>query len=296
MSAACRPDHLEVVEDYFAAQHQDDPRPLEESCYPSFAHLIRDCQTYASLSGCRFSIAAFDGIDCDKNRVPVVSDKRSQDAGPLLSAKLRAAPTVREFKKRLRKGDERLATDLTRAFHSVMKETARNSMIAHCKAEDFFPPLPAPRGVDDEDCNWDEVGLASAPVIAQRLYNDEARRLLEPQALVYAKTSSFIVEFADEIGVALPKLPAERTNMLQQFQKDLASWTSSSSEAVSGEDSPTCQSRSSFDARDTLLMGTTAVAVVGLLGGLAASRVVQSSTRLTPTRGILAKFGHRMQV
>jgi len=282
---------VQVCEEYFNVK--EELRPLDETLFPSFEKLILACQTYASLSGCRFSISAFDGIDCDATtQVPVVDENRSNDEGPLLSAKLQAVRRVKNFAKRLKSGEPELLQDLTRAFHLVMKETARNSMIAYCKAEDFFPPLPAPLSVDDQDCSWDEVGLASAPVIAQRLYNDEAHRAHDAGALVRAKTASFVVEFADEVGVQLPNLPSERTNMLQQFQQDLSSWATASSEPVPVPNA----TPATDDGRIRLFWGAAAaVALVSIVGiaGQAGAHAVQNAARRGSSR---TEFGHRIRI
>jgi len=216
---------------------QQNPPPLDERCFSSFAPLIKACQDYATLSGCRFSIRAFDGIDCEPGaRLPIVSDKRAQDAGPLLSAKLQAVSSVRSFAKRIRSGELDLIQDLTRAFDIVTQESARNSMIASCKAADVFPPLEHTH-VDEQDCSWDAVGATSVLVIAQRLYNDEVHRLHDivdgrNLTLVRAKTASFVVEFADEVGVGLPQMPTDRTDMLEQFQQDLTTWTAGPSRSA----------------------------------------------------------------
>jgi len=265
-----------------------EPQPLDETFYPSFTPLIRACQAYARLSGCRFSIAAFEGIECDATtRIPVVSSVRAHDSGPLLSAKLRAAPMVNAFAQRLRSQEPTLLEDLTRAFHFVMKETARNSMIATCKAADFFPPSPAPSSVHSQDCHWDEVGLASAPVIAQRLYNDEKHRLLDDEALVRAKTASFVVEFADELGVKLPALPEARTDMLQQFQQDLASWTAADRPLQPFPCESECQPE-----QTAFLTAYLAVGMVGLAGH-AAVRVAQGNMYANASR---KAFGTRMRI
>merc|ERR1719443_365382 len=87
-------------------QEQEDPPPLDESCFPGFAPFIAACQEYAKHSGCRFSIKAFEGIELATNtRVPIVNDKRSRDAGPLLLAKLKAMPSICSFMERLRNGE-----------------------------------------------------------------------------------------------------------------------------------------------------------------------------------------------
>lgn len=226
---------FDVDEEYFgcasSSGDQQGPLPLDEICFPSFAQLIRACQEYAKLSGCRFSLKAFEGIEYQSGaRLPVVSDNRSQDEGHVLSAKLKAIHSVRSFADRLLSGDSRLHEDLARAFDMVTTESARNSMIASCKAADLFPPSPAPASVKEDDCSWDEVCLAPAPVIAQKLYNDEVYRLHnivngQNLSLVRAKTASFIAEFADEVGVPLPQMSSQKTVMISQFQQDLQLWT-----------------------------------------------------------------------
>jgi len=272
-------------EEYFgdsnasSKQAQPEPQPLDDTCYPSFAPLIRACQEYAKFSGCRFSIRAFDGIDCESNtRLPVVNDMRSRDEGPLLSAKLHAVSSVHSFADRLKNGDLELVEDLTRAFDLAIQESARNSMIASCKAAEIFPPSPKPSGVADEDCSWDEVGLASAWVIAQRLYNDEAQRLTDlvdgrNLTLVRAKTASFVVEFAEEIGVGLPQMPPERMDMLEQFQRDIVAWKPGPDQLVAQPPSSNLSELNNFLGRRenragaAFLLGATMIA----LGGAAAA-------------------------
>jgi len=201
--------------------------PLDETYFPSFAPLVSASQEYAKLSGCRFMIKAFRGIECrPDNCIPIVSEDRAGDAGPLLSAKLHAASQVYKFADLLQNGDAELHDDLHRAFDLVIKESARNSMIASCKAADFFPPPCLDNGVDSEDCSWDAVSSTSVAVIAQRLYNDESRRLQNTVdgrnlELVRAKTASFIVDFAAEVGVVLPQSACNHLDMVQQFEHDL---------------------------------------------------------------------------
>jgi len=283
----------ELDEEYFCnsnastKQSVPEPQPLDESCYPSFAPLIQACQEYANFSGCRFSIKAFEGIDCESNaRLPVVNDMRSLDEGPLLSAKLRAVSIVRSFTERLRNGDSELVEDLTRAFDLAIQESARNSMIASCKAADIFPPSPIPSGVADDDCSWDEVGLASAWVIAQRLYNDEAQRLTDivdgrNLTLVRAKTASFIVEFAEEIGVGLPRMPPERMDMLEQFQREIAMWKAAPDKHVAQPHAPSLSELNNVKTAASFILGATAIALGGAaaVGMFAAGAQVSRSAR-----------------
>jgi hypothetical protein len=262
----------------------EEPLPLDETCFPSFAQLTRDCQEYAKLSGCRFSIKAFEGIGCETgSSIPIVSEARSQDTGPLLAAKLQAAPNVRSFSERLRSGEADLFQDLSRAFAMIIKESARNSMIAACKAADFFPPSPAPLSVEDDDCAWDEEGLASPPVIAQRLYNDEVHRLHnivngQNLTLVRAKTASFIVEFADEVGVTIPGTSSHSAERAEQFQQDIDEWTKrkqiSSMQSGAGQIAPQLASRETLAA--AAAVGT--VLGFGVLGVMGAALMTTRSS------------------
>jgi hypothetical protein len=246
----------ELEEDHFMSSSSDEmrplgdaPHPLDEECFPGFAPLIHACQAYANLSGCRFSIRAFDGIECASLAdTPRVNESRSQDAAPLLSAKLQAASVVYRFAGQLKDDEPDLLQDLQRAFDVVIKESVRNSMIAACKAADFFPPPPTTTDVDEEDCSWDEHGLASAPVIAQRLYNDAVQRLHDrTDAMnVRAKTASFVAEFADEVGVQLPEVCQERTDILREFQKDLQAWIAASSQTSQEEPGERAESPATF--------------------------------------------------
>jgi hypothetical protein len=208
------------------------PCRLDEEAFPAFAALLSASQGYVEFSGCRFSMVAFDGIEYDaSSRMHTVSEQRSCDAGPLLAAKLRAAAQVRSFAERLQQREPELAQDLDRAFDVVMKESARNTMIAACKELEIFPPPVAPFTVDDSDCSWEDT---SAPLLftAQRLYNDEAKRLIEivtgeNPARRSARTASCIVEFADEVGVEVPKLSQAHTEMLRQFDQKVSMWQAS---------------------------------------------------------------------
>jgi len=245
--------------------------------------MIHACQAYASLSGCRFSLAAFDGIWYNSTtRRHEVDEARAHDSGPLLSAKLRAISMVHSFTDRLRNGEPELRQHLTRAFSMQMTESARNSMIASCKAADFFPPLPAPTGVDDKDCSWDEVGLVSAPVIAQRLFNDELRRAHDARALVRAKTASFVVDFAAEIGVELPQLNSERPDMLLQFQNELNWWIQVAANPVESQPAQTWRQCKDGDELGSKIRAESvapiAIAMMGVYGlaAYAAAKVSRS--------------------
>jgi hypothetical protein len=201
---------------------------LDEEAFPAFATFLAASQDYAKLTGCRFSLASFEGIEFPETAaLPVVSEARARDTGALLGAKLRALPVVNSTREKLQMESPELEKELAQAFEVVMQESTRNAMIARCKELELFPPSPAPSDVEDTDCSWDDV-CAPLASIAQRLYNDEVRRLRESVGGVNplqrrAKTASYIVEFADEVGIKLPeKMPEDYLEMLRKFEDTIA--------------------------------------------------------------------------
>lgn len=88
----------------------------------------------------------------------------------------------------------------------------------------MFPPAPAlvAVNIDEDDCSWEDVS-APLPIIAQRLYNDEVRRLLDLSGSTSrlkrrALTASFIGEFAEETGAVVnPTMPETYASMLRDF-------------------------------------------------------------------------------
>jgi len=110
---------------------------------------------------------------------------------------------------------------MERAHRIVMSESVRNAMIGMFQALEMFPPAPPPAGIEDDDCAFEDVS-APLPVIAQRLYNDQARRLSDttggPGRLERrAMTAAFIIDFTDEVGVKLPPMPETQASMLKEF-------------------------------------------------------------------------------
>jgi len=210
---------------------------------------------------------------------------------------------VTKFTKALQNGDSDLLRELADAYEFVIKESVRNSMIASCKAAEMFPPLPSPASVGHQDCSWDGAISVSAPVIAQRLYNDEVQRLHDPanRQNILAKTASFVTEFADEMGAELPEMPSKHTDRLQQFQQDLLAWTTEAAQPAPNhfatflenagelqckllmETDKLIANRNSFsklsEHRDTLLWGTAGLAVAGALS-IAALRIANPALRI----------------
>lgn len=202
---------------------------LDEGSFRHFRPLLAACQDYAVTSGCRFRSEDFDGIPeyeaspSSCGSAEPLGAKRSRDSGPLLAAKLRAAPVVREFSARLRNGeDNALNEELERAHRVVMAESVRNAIAGMLKALDLFPPVPPPAGISEDDCAYEDCS-APLPVIGQRLYNDEVRRLTDatddrPGRLEWrAASASFIVDFAEGVGVPLPPIPETQREMLREL-------------------------------------------------------------------------------
>jgi len=205
---------------------------LEESCFQRFAPLVAASRDYAQYSGCRFRSSSFDGVPISTGRstVPgkigeplVVSSVRSRDSGPLLAAKLRAAPAVRGFTERLQAGEPRLLKELDRAFNVVMEESVRNAMVSAFQRLDMWPPQPTPAGICTEDCSYEDVSAPLA-VVAQRAYNDELRRARDAaevggvsSATRRAMTAAYLVDFAHAAGLQLPPMPEAQQARFHDF-------------------------------------------------------------------------------
>jgi len=208
---------------------------LDEAAFPHFAPLLAASQRYAKLSGCRFRSASFDGIphdDCDGPHTDgpvVVGPARDHNSGPRLAAKIQAAPAVNDFKVRLRAGDLGLTKEMEHAHSIVMRESVRNVMISTFKALDIFPPAELAIHVDDGDCNYEDVS-APLPIIAQRLYNDQACRLCNAigehcGVQRQANTAAFLVDFASESDVKLPPMPEMQEEILRDFAQRTGEFT-----------------------------------------------------------------------
>jgi len=218
------------------AAKASEPTFLEESCFQQFAPLVAASRDYAQYSGCRFRSSSFDGVPTVTgiNAVPgknlgnvseplVVGSVRSRDSGPLLAAKLRAAPAVRGFSERLRAGEPRLLKELERAFCIVMEESVRNAMVSAFQRLDMWPPRPTPAGICMEDCGYEDVSAPLA-VVAQRAYNDELHRARDAaevggisSATRRAMTAAFLVDFAHAAGLQLPPMPEAQQARFHDF-------------------------------------------------------------------------------
>jgi len=209
---------------------------LDETAFQHFAPLLAASQRYAKLGGCRFRSASFDGITHDDCDDPVVGSARYHDSGARLAAKIQAAPAVNDFKVRLCAGDLGLTREMEHAHSIVMRESIRNVMISTFKALDIFPPAELAPHVDNGGgCNYEDMS-ATLPLIAHRLYNDQARR--ECNAIgehswvqQQANTAAFLVDFASESDVRLPPMP----QMQQEILRDFAQRTDEFTQAIADQ-------------------------------------------------------------
>ena len=117
---------------------------------------------------------------------------------------------------RLRGSDPDLLGELRSALRVLGGEAARNAMISTFQSLDMWPPSSDIRA---DDYNYQDL---SAPllVVAQRLYNDHARRasLTVDRCKRRAVTACFVVDFAKEAGVELPS-PTDGNELLEQIQR-----------------------------------------------------------------------------
>jgi hypothetical protein len=198
---------------------------LDEDYFELFQPLLAACQRYASFSGRRFILSDFKGvleeslhtIPGTTEKISVVGAVRAADSGPLLAAKLEASPAIREFAGRLRGSDPDLLGELRSALRVLGGEAARNAMISTFQSLDMWPPSSS--DIRADDCNYQDLS-APLPVVAQRLYNDHARRasLTLDRCKRRAVTACFVVDFAKEAGVELPS-PTDGNELLEQFQR-----------------------------------------------------------------------------
>eukprot|EP00928_Gymnodinium_smaydae_P036011 TRINITY_DN25241_c0_g1_i1.p1 TRINITY_DN25241_c0_g1~~TRINITY_DN25241_c0_g1_i1.p1 ORF type:complete len:367 (-),score=67.74 TRINITY_DN25241_c0_g1_i1:227-1327(-) len=209
--------------------------PLNEYAFPSFKPLLAACQEYASQSNGRFLGSSFDDEEYDE--CEGVNTSRFGD----LTGGRAAVAAVRCFSRRMKAGDPELEKEIQFAFHIVIAESVRSAMVAAFKELDLWPPLPTPAGVREEDTCFDDL---SAPirVIAQRAWNDEARRKWDAAiggggGVGYARqravTASFLVDFAYENGAVLPPPMAEPMALLSEFCARVRAWESEQNSADS---------------------------------------------------------------
>eukprot|EP00427_Karlodinium_veneficum_P014956 CAMPEP_0169074388 /NCGR_PEP_ID=MMETSP1015-20121227/7245_1 /TAXON_ID=342587 /ORGANISM="Karlodinium micrum, Strain CCMP2283" /LENGTH=521 /DNA_ID=CAMNT_0009133695 /DNA_START=20 /DNA_END=1582 /DNA_ORIENTATION=+ len=265
----------DVVKVSKASSDKHHEQCLDEDAFPHFAPFLHATQRYANFSGCRFRAASFCGTAaaeaCGATEEPKLASGLSglRCSGPRWESKVRAAPVVAKFAERMREEDPALQEELERASRIAMAETARNAVIAACRRLDMWPASFPPGLADDADCSYEDMS-AKFDVIAQRLINDETRRLhCDVNEAVgglarRAMTASYIVDFAHEIGMQLPPVPETYAAMLTDLDMRIQEWEiqhasgsrshSSSSERMltprSGSTAAFARLRSTFSSRN----------------------------------------------
>eukprot|EP00927_Polykrikos_kofoidii_P059384 TRINITY_DN54543_c0_g1_i1.p1 TRINITY_DN54543_c0_g1~~TRINITY_DN54543_c0_g1_i1.p1 ORF type:complete len:375 (+),score=39.96 TRINITY_DN54543_c0_g1_i1:187-1311(+) len=202
--------------------------------FPGFKDLLIASEDYARFSGCRFCADDFDVLSplCPEatSEKCMTRKETSATCDPSLEAKLKAAPVVHGFGDRLKAGDPALLVEIEKAHRLIMMECLRNAMMSSCQRLEVWPPKLPPASVNSNDCDYEDT---SAPFleIAQRLYNDEMRRQRHSVGVSKecpwsqrAMTASFLIDFASENTVALPRLHSSLTLMHARFEKLACDW------------------------------------------------------------------------
>mmetsp|Transcript_9995 Transcript_9995/g.19248 ORF Transcript_9995/g.19248 Transcript_9995/m.19248 type:complete len:610 (+) Transcript_9995:64-1893(+) len=242
--------------------------------FPRFAPFLAATHDYRDLSGSRFRVASFDGLPRaagsshdggTTNGDAPTSEKllATKSSEARLEAKRLAEPAVREYANRLLQGEVELLEEMERASRIVMAECVRNAVLAACRRLDLWPPLPPPAGVEASDCTYEDMS-ASMDVIAQRMYNDQTRRLRGEafgscdSLACRALTASYLVDFAHEVGAPMPPVSQTYSTMLEDLELRVAEWEymlDSAEPGAQNVDQKTDSSGSSF-ARAASLLGS----------------------------------------
>eukprot|EP00930_Biecheleria_cincta_P048636 TRINITY_DN33917_c0_g1_i1.p1 TRINITY_DN33917_c0_g1~~TRINITY_DN33917_c0_g1_i1.p1 ORF type:complete len:265 (-),score=57.52 TRINITY_DN33917_c0_g1_i1:59-814(-) len=187
---------------------------LEAAEFPSFGPLLLASADYARHSGCRFRSSSFKGL-------PDAKASEEGDLDPRCLSKVSAAPAVEEFSQQLREGDEALLEEVAQAYRMLWRESTRAALVARVRELDLWPPIPAPAGVHEKDCDYRDM-TATLPVLAQRLYNDEASRSEETTRRF--STASFLADFGYESGVAQPEDCQRIDPIIDEFDARCVEW------------------------------------------------------------------------
>lgn len=223
---------------------------LDRESFQQFAPLLSGSELYACQRRFRFHGSDFADVDVEIARSDSLLDKgRALEEDVEASAKLLAAPVVADFSKRLNLAaleasqgqpsveQQALLDELEQASRIVIRESARKIMVSACIGLSLFPPLEKPAEVEDvEDCFYEDVSFP-LPVIAQRLYNDNERRSRREMlpCLRRAQTASYILDFAEEVGVKTPEMPESYRAMLAEFQTRISEWEAKENQVLDGE-------------------------------------------------------------
>jgi hypothetical protein len=204
---------------------------LDEESFLAFTPLLAACQIYARHTRCTFRAHDFTDL-------PDISSIGCGIVDTKLQAKHSAAPIVSEYSEHLLSAvaaksqssatcDQQLLLDtLDEAHHIVIQASVRNIMRSKCIELSMYPPEHQLLEIRSDDGFCDDVSV-SFPEIAQRLYNEEQRKKQNPTTSVVqqrrANTASFILDFAEELGV-LPGMPQHYETLLAEFERRMEEW------------------------------------------------------------------------
>lgn len=173
-----------------------------EEAFPLYAPLLAACQDYARLTGWRFR----DGWLAKPQTLRWRLSGLLSSADTICLAQRRAQPTVQAFASSVSASEPALLAEMDRAFAILWSETLRNTMRAVFIERGMWPPSPPPDVAENDGAYRDME--APVPKIAQRLWNDETRRVLSEgkgaSEDAIARTASFLCDFAHEIGLSGP--------------------------------------------------------------------------------------------
>lgn len=215
-----------------------DAAGLDEESFQEFVPLLAACQEYARNNRYGFKASDFTKLPSTPTSCATCQSAESGRLLEQLQGKLQAASAVSEYTDRLQSAiaarnennttheQQVLLDQLDQAFHIVIRESVRHMMKSTCVGLSLYPPSPSPGGVDSNDCCYEDVS-APLPVIAQRLCNDEEMMRNTPCGTALrrrARTAHFILDFAEEVGVAMPAMPDQYAIMLQEFEKRVGEW------------------------------------------------------------------------
>lgn len=218
------------------------PCPLDEESFPQFAPLLAACQDYASHSRCCFRSSDFTQLEVD-----MTSLQNLQDDDELFDRR-QAAVVVTHFSQHLKVAmwaasndmatlqQQALMDDLRQAYRTVVGENVRKMMITTCTGLSMFPPTESLTDIDSHDCSYEDV-YSPFPVIAQRLYNEDQMRQRHGKRRWQRleQTASFILDFAQEVGVAVPETSEAYQAVLAEFQLRCLEWQDETDESCSSE-------------------------------------------------------------
>jgi len=187
------------------------PLIMDPAPFPRFAKLLEACDSFAALTGGRYTRELFQDVRGDGSK----GDE----------ARSKARPVVEEFANQIAQGkcENSLLPEFRVAEKMILREAVFVSMVATCRSLGLWP---ANADVGRDDITYQDV---SEPLdrIAQRLYNfttlrKEAGEEQMNKSRMHA--ASFVVEFGREHGLRPGDPDAVSENMLFGFLQGVKEW------------------------------------------------------------------------